>query len=201
MHGAGCSASSGLRTINDQPRKGEKQMYAKRILVMLIVTIAMGAMTARVNAQSAEKSAGAQSSESTAVTPSVLGTWEVTTTFPDGFRSKSIQTFAPGATSDMGSVFSTADIDLVPPVPCANQQGVYSVGEGLDIHTTFKGFCYNANFEPFGRLKIQQNITLGRLGNGFTGRAHVQIMRNDGSIEFETDATMRAVRMMVEPLP
>jgi hypothetical protein len=174
-------------------------MYAKRILMMLMVTIAMGAMTARVNAQSTEKTGGAQSSE--AGQPSPLGTWRVVTTFPDGFRSNSLETFAPGATADAGVVFSTSDIDLTPPVPCANQQGVYSLGTGLGVHTTFEGFCYNSNSEPFGRLKIQQTITLGRLGKGFAGKAHVQIIRNDGSIEFETDVTMHGMRMNVEPLP
>ena len=175
-------------------------MYLKRIFAALIVAIA--AMTVNVNAQSSEAAAGSKEAPAAAVPSDILGTWEVTTTFSDGFKSKSLLTFAPGATSSTGSLFSTSDIDFTAPVPCANQQGVWSNSDGLNFDLTFKGFCYNAqDFSPFGTVKIRGRITLGSLGKGFSGKVFVVLMRNDGTVEFSDNATVRAVRMAVEPLP
>jgi hypothetical protein len=179
-------------------------MYLKRIFVMLSVAACVTAMAARINAQTNVTDAplSPQTSEAASALVSPLGTWEVTATFPDGFKTKGLITFAPGADSNTGSVLSTADIDFTFPVPCANQQGVWArPGGGTHVDLTYKGFCYNSSFEPFGTLKIQQSITLGTRGNGFTGRAHVELKRFDGSTEFTADATLRAVRMAVEPLP
>jgi hypothetical protein len=177
-------------------------MYLKRIFMMLIVAVTATATTARVNAQSADAKASPQTGEATATTPSPLGTWEVTATFPDGFRVKSLLTLAPGADPNVGSAFSTSNIDFTFPVPCTNQQGVWSRPDGgSHVDLTFKGFCYNTSFEPFGTLKFRESITLGPRGNGFTGQVHVELTRLDGSTEFAADATVRAVRMAVEPLP
>jgi hypothetical protein len=177
-------------------------MYLKRIFAALIVIVAAATMNANVNAQSSDASVAPKETPSAAVPKDILGTWEVTTTFPDGFRSKSLLTFAPGATASTGSLFSTSDIDFTAPIPCANQQGVWSNSDGLNFDLTFKGFCYNAqDFSPFGTLKIRGRITLGSLGKGFTGKVFVVLMKYDGTVDFSSDATVRAVRMAVEPLP
>lgn len=170
----------------------------------LAVVIVTASMAARVSAQSTDVPAKSPPSETATLTPTILGSWDVTITFPDGSTTKSIFTFAPGTTTDTGTVIDIAGGDLSGETPrplCSARQGVFALTGEREFATTEKGFCYDASFALAGTIKMRNKITLGTRGAAFVGEGRAVFARSDGGFFNLFTYSLRGVRIAVEPLP
>lgn len=177
-------------------------MYLRRIFSALAITVAMAALLTEARAQSTETTVKPPSTETaTAAEPSLLGTWNVVQTSSDGFKFKWHYTFMPGRTIDEGTMITTSSLDLVPNPVCIPEQGVWVKTGVRQYALTRETFCFEEpSGDPAGSAKWRSVITLGPLGNGFTGREQLEAFDPQGHLVFSAEDTLRATRMQVEML-
>jgi hypothetical protein len=190
------------RVFQRQPKTGGIRMYIKRVFSAVAIAVALAALSTGARAQSSQKAAGAQSTESVTDEPSILGTWNVTQTSSDGFRFRWHFTFMPGRTSDEGTIITTSSLDLVPNPVCVPEQGVWVKTGVREYAVTRETFCFDEpSGDPAGTGKWRTLITLGPRGNGLVGREHLDVYDPQGNLIFSANDTLRGMRMQVEMLP
>jgi len=136
----------------------------------------------------------AQAADDASVARRLEGTWVSTFTYPDGRQYQSLLTFARG-----GTLTQTNSIELEPPLPATNGQGVWEKTSGHEFATTYTFFLFDTSLNPAGSVRISQVITLsGR--DAFTAVDQIEVFDPEGNLLGTFCGTEQATRMTVQPV-
>jgi len=136
----------------------------------------------------------AQAADDASLARRLEGTWVSTFTYPDGRQYQSLLTFARG-----GTLTQTNSIELEPPLPATNGQGVWEKTSGHEFATTYTFFLFDTSLNPAGSVRIRQAITLsGR--DAFTAVDQIEVFDPEGNVLGTFCATEQATRMTVQPV-
>ncbi len=125
---------------------------------------------------------------------SLVGTWDVTTTFSDGFQAKSTLQILPGAAEGVGSVLHASEFSLTLPNPTLPEQGAWEFLNGSQFIASYRGYAFTENFEPFGIIGFRHAITMNSNQESFTGRAVLEVIDASGQVLFSAPCQTRGVR-------
>ena len=127
------------------------------------------------------------------------GTWDLLLTLGDGTQFRSVLTVIPGITPDGGSILHSTDVSLSPPHPTLPEQGVWRREGRRRFLASYRGFAFDENLQPVGRIGFRQTITLDKNAQSFTGQAVFEEIDRDGKVVFSDPAVQAyGVRQLVE---
>lgn len=127
------------------------------------------------------------------------GTWDVLLTLSDGSQFRGVLTVIPGITPDGGSVMHSTDVSLRPPHPTLPEQGVWRREGHRRFVASYRGFAFDENLQPFGRIGYRHAITLSKDAQSFTGQAVFEEIDRDGNVVFSDPAVQSyGVRQLAE---
>ena len=124
----------------------------------------------------------------------LLGTWNVTLTFGDGSQVKSTLQVFPGRSETDGSVIHASEFSFTPPNPTLPEQGVWEYTGGTQFITSYRGYSYTEDLQPFGLIGFRHAITMGADQESFTGRAVFEVIDSSGQVLFSDNLQTRGVR-------
>jgi hypothetical protein len=124
----------------------------------------------------------------------LIGTWNVTLTFGDGFQVKSILQVMPGAAEGLGSVLHASEFSLTLPNPTLPEQGAWEHVVGTQFIASYYGFAFTEQFAPFGKIGFRHAITMDSGQESFTGRAIIEGFDASGQLLFSDTCQTRGVR-------
>ena len=125
---------------------------------------------------------------------SLLGTWNLTLTFGDGFQVKSTLQVLPGRSDTEGSVIHASEFSLTLPNPTVPEQGVWEYTGGQQFIASYRGYAFTETFEPFGAIGFRHAITMDADQESFTGRAVFEVVDAAGQVLFSDICQTRGVR-------
>lgn len=124
----------------------------------------------------------------------LLGTWNITLTFPDGSQAKTTLQVFPGRSDTDGSVIHASEFSLAPPSPTLPEQGVWEYVGGQQFISSYRGYSFTEQLEPFGFIGFRHAITVSADQESFTGRAVFEVIDSTGQVLFSDTCTSRGVR-------
>jgi hypothetical protein len=124
----------------------------------------------------------------------LLGTWNVTLTFGDGSEVQSTLQVFPGRSEVDGSVIHASEFSLVPPNPTLPEQGVWEFVGGQRFITSYRGYSFTEDLQPFGTIGFRHAITISSDQETFTGRAVFEVIDANGQVLFSDNLQTRGIR-------
>ncbi len=127
---------------------------------------------------------GMQSSRNYPLKNALVGTWDMVITFSDGVEVKSTLQILPGADLGEGSAIHASELSLAPPSPTLPEQGSWRYYQGEQFITSYAGYSFDEQLQPFGKVGFRHLITLGFNQEYFTGRAVFEVVDLTGKVLF-----------------
>jgi hypothetical protein len=124
----------------------------------------------------------------------LLGTWNVTLIFGDGSQGKSTLQVFGGRSETEGSVIHASEFSLVPPNPTLPEQGVWEYAGGQQFISSYRGYSFTENLQPFGTIGFRHAITMNPDQESFTGLAVFEVVDSNGEVLFSDTLQTRGVR-------